>query len=119
MAADRWKDLKARTKQYALRIIPLFRVLPKAGEAREIGQQLLCSGMSVGANFREATRARSAAEFASKANVSLIELDESRYWLELLEESGILPAKRLSLLLGETDERIAIFVTIIKNAKGD
>ena len=119
MAADRWKNLKARTKEYALRIIRLFRVLPRSKEAQRIGDQLLRSGMSIGANFREATRARSVEEFASKANISLMELDETRYWLELLQESGIFSAKRLSLLFAETDELTAIFVTIIKNAKGD
>jgi four helix bundle protein len=73
--------------------------------------------MSVGANFREATRARSSTEFAAKANIGLMELEETSYWLELLDESEIIPIDRLSALKTETEELKAIFVTIIKNSK--
>jgi len=117
MGQGRWVDLKKRTKKFALRVINLYRALPKAREAQRIGDQLLRSGMSVGANFREATRARSGAEFATKANVSLMELDETTYWFELLEEAQIIAAARLYPLKKEAEELIAIFVTIIKNAK--
>ena len=117
MGADRWVGLKKRTKEFALRIIRLFRALPKAREAQRIGDQMLRAGMSVGANFREATRARSGAEFATKANISLMELEETFYWFELLEESEIITAGRLKPLKKEAEELMAIFVTIIKNAK--
>jgi four helix bundle protein len=73
--------------------------------------------MNVGANFREATRARSSTEFAAKANIGLMELEETSYWLELLEESEIIPTDCLAALKVETDELKAIFVTIIKNSK--
>jgi four helix bundle protein len=117
MATDRWVDLKKRTKEFALRIIRLYRALPKTAEALRIGDQMLRSGMSVGANFREATRARSGAEFATKANISLMELDETTYWCELLDESEIITADRLTPLKHEAEELMSIFVTIIKNAK--
>ncbi len=110
-------DLKKRTKQYALRIINLFRSLPKASEASIIGKQILRSGTSVGAQYREACRSRSNAEFISKTESSLQELDETAYWLELLIESEIVPAKLLGDLLLETDELTAIFVSSVKTTK--
>lgn len=110
-------DLKKRTKQYALRIIKLFRSLPKSGEVQVIGRQLLRSGTSVGAQYREACRSRSNAEFISKMGSSLQELDETAYWLELLIEGEIVSAKRLGDLLTETDELIAIFVSSVKTTK--
>lgn len=77
------KDLRSRTKAFALRIITLYDTLPRSGSAQVSGYQLLRSGTSVGANFREAHRARSNAEFISKVGDSLKELEETSYWLEL------------------------------------
>lgn len=82
-----------------------------------IGKQVLRSGTSVGAHYREASRSRSNAEFASKMNVGLQELDETEYWLELLQEADIISAAKLKELRQETNELIAIFVTILKKAK--
>ena len=110
-------DLIERTKQFALRVIRLFVSLPKTGEAQVLGKQLLRSGTSVGANYREAHRARSRAEFAAKCGDSLREIEESAYWLELLEESGIVPATKLKDLRNETHELTAIFVTIVTKSK--
>jgi four helix bundle protein len=110
-------DLIDRTKRFALRVIRLFVSLPKTGEAQVLGKQLLRSGTSVGANYREAHRARSRAEFAAKCGDSLREIEESAYWLELLEESGILPATKLKDLRTETNELTAIFVTIVTKSK--
>lgn len=110
-------DLIERTKQFALRVIRLFVSLPKTGEAQVLGKQLLRSGTSVGANYREAHRARSRAEFAAKCGDSLREIEESAYWLELLEESGIVPATKLKDLRTEANELIAIFVTIVTKSK--
>lgn len=110
-------DLIERTKQFALRVIRLFVSLPKTGEAQVLGKQLLRSGTSVGANYREAHRARSRAEFAAKCGDSLREIEESAYWLELLEESGIVPATKLKDLRNETHELAAIFVTIVTKSK--
>jgi four helix bundle protein len=76
-------DLKVRTKHFALRIIRLFSSLPKTAEAQVLGKQLLRSGTSVGANYREAYRARSKSEFIAKCGDSIRELEESAYWLEL------------------------------------
>jgi four helix bundle protein len=110
-------DLKVRTKTYALRIIKLFQALPKSGEAQVIGKQILRSGTSVGAQYREACRAKSPADFINKMEGSLQELDETGYWLELLVESNIVPSERLSDLQKETDELTAIFVSSVKTAK--
>jgi len=117
MRAD--NDLRDRTKQFALQIIQMFTALPKTIEAQVIGKQILRSGTSVGANYREAYRSRSRAEFIAKTGDCLKELEETAYWLELLAESSIVEEKRLSELRTECDELIAIFVTIIKKTKKD
>jgi four helix bundle protein len=110
-------DLIERTKRFALRVIRLFVSLPKTGEAQVLGKQLLRSGTSVGANYREAHRARSRAEFAAKCGDSLREIEESAYWLELLEESRIVPAAKLKDLRTEANELTAIFVTIVTKSR--
>jgi four helix bundle protein len=91
--------------------------LPKTTEAQVIGKQVLRSGTSVGAHYREAQRAKSDADFISKMEGALQELDETAYWLELLGESGIVAQEKLQPLLQETDELIAIFVTIVTKVK--
>ena len=95
---DEKDDLRGRTKAFALRIIALYQTLPKSGSAHVLGHQVLRSGTSVGANFREAHRARSNAEFVSKVGDCLKELEETAYWLELIGEAEILPVKRLEAL---------------------
>ncbi len=110
-------DLRLRTKTFALRIIKMFSQLPKTEVARVLGRQVLRSGTSVGANYREAYRARSKAEFTAKLGDCLRELEETAYWLELLVESGCLAAKKLSALRQETDELTAIFTSIVKRTK--
>jgi len=82
-----------------------------------IGKQVLRSGTSVGANFREAYRARSNAEFVCKVGDCLKELDETCYWLELLVETEIVAAERLGALLEECNQLLAIFTTIVKKVK--
>jgi len=113
------KDLKTRTKEFALRIIRLFGALPKSTEAQVIGKQLLRSGTSVGAHYREATRARSNAEFISKIEGGMQELEESAYWLELLADAQIFPQEKLSPLMKEADELMAILVTCVKKTKDE
>ncbi|HQX54430.1 MAG TPA: four helix bundle protein [Pyrinomonadaceae bacterium] len=110
-------DLKSRTKQFALRIIKLFRSLPISSDAQVIGKQVLRSGTSVGAQYREACRSRSDSEFISKMSSSLQELDETAYWLEILVEGDFVIAEKLKGLQDETEQLIAIFVTSIKTAK--
>jgi four helix bundle protein len=111
------KELKARTKQYALRIIRLVQSLSKGRIEQEISRQLLRAGLSVGANYRSACRAKSGADFVAKLAVVEEEADESRYWLELLVEAKLMEAKRLEPLIKESDEIIAIVVSSIKTAR--
>jgi four helix bundle protein len=110
-------DLKIRTKDYALAVIRLFAELPKRTETQIMGRQLLRSGTSVGAQYREATRGKSNADFISKIEGSLQELEESEYWLELIGESGCFPQDRLASLKKETGELKGIFVSIVRNTK--
>jgi four helix bundle protein len=113
----RMPDLRDRTRAYAVRIIRLHDALPVRGAARVLGDQIARSGTSVGAHYREAIRARSAAEYIAKLNAGLMELEETLYWLELIEESGCISARKLALLKIETGELIAIFVSLIKKKK--
>lgn len=113
------KDLPERTYQYGRRIVGVFEALPETKLAHTLGLQLLRSGTSVGANYREADRARSKPEFIAKMGDSLKELDESSFWLRHIADSRLVAAERLQPLRDETDELIRIFVTIIKNAKGE
>jgi four helix bundle protein len=110
-------ELKGRTKQFALRIVRLYSALPSSVVAQVLGKQLLRCGTSVGAHFREATRSRSDAEFISKVEGALQELEESVYWMELLVESEVMSAARLGDLMEEADQLIAILVTCVRNAK--
>jgi four helix bundle protein len=112
-------DLRQRTKEFGLQIVWMFSRLPKTTEAQVLGKQALRSGTSVGANYREAYRARSKPEFISKCGDSLRELEETAYWLELLVEANCVTAEKLSTLRRECDELIAIFVTILKRSKED
>jgi four helix bundle protein len=112
-------DLKERTKQFALRVIRMFVRLPKTDVARVLGKQVLRSGTSVGANYREADEARSKAEFISKMGDSLRELSETEYWLELLIESGSVKSGLMLALLDETQQLKLIFSTIIRKARGE
>jgi four helix bundle protein len=109
-------DLKVRTRDFALRSIRLSASLPKSMEAQVIGKQFLRSGTSVGANYREALRARSRSEYATKLNISLMELEETLYWLELLE-AAVLKSAEVANLRSECGELCAILVTLIKRAK--
>jgi four helix bundle protein len=111
------KDLRKRTKAFALRVIRMVSALSRSLAADVLGRQVLRSGTSVGAHYREACRSRSVAEFISKMEGALQELDETAYWLELLADSGIVSPKRLVDLRQETDELIAIFTASVKTAK--
>lgn len=115
--ADKY-DLKRRTKALSLRIIRFYSALPARVDAQVLGKQLLRSGTFVGANYREACRARSLAEFITKMGIGLQELEESAYWLELFVESEIISSARLSDLQSEVDELIRIFVSSLNTAKG-
>jgi four helix bundle protein len=111
------RDLQARTKTFALRIVRLYCSLPKTTEAQVLGKQVLRSGTSVGAHYREAMRARSVAEFVSKVEGGLQKLEETAYWLELLTESGIIPGPKLAGLQQESNELTAMLVASARTAK--
>jgi four helix bundle protein len=111
------KDLKLRTFTYAPRIIKLYSALPKTTVAQVLGKQVLRSGTSVGANYREASRGRSKAEFIAKAGDCLREIEESNYWIALIEAENLLPPAKLSALRDETNQLTAIFVTILNRSK--
>ena len=104
-------------KEYALRIIRLYEALPKSGAVHVITHQLLRSGTSPGAQYREACRAKSDADFISKIEGALQELDESEYWLELLIDGGYETENKLKPLRDETNELMAIFVSIVTRTK--
>ena len=109
-------ELKARTKQFALRVNKLVAALPKSIEGRAVANQLVRCGTSVAANYRSACRARSRAEFIAKMGVVLEEADETQLCLELIIEATLLPAKRFQPLLDEASELVAIFVASRKSA---
>ncbi|MBV6392724.1 MAG: hypothetical protein KPEEDBHJ_01949 [Anaerolineales bacterium] len=110
-------DLRERTTEFALRIVRMYTQLPKTTAAQTLGKQVLRSGTSVGAQFRESQRAKSDADFINKLEGCLQEADETAYWLELLAKAGIVPVQRLEALRKETDEIIAILVTIATKVK--
>ena len=116
-ALDRAKELQDRSQQFALRVVRMFRALPRADEARILGKQVLRSGTSVAANYRAACRARSRAEFAAKIGVVVEEADETVFWLELLVEAGIVPASKMTELLAEANELLAIFSASQRTAR--
>ena len=109
--------LRFRTRQFALAVIRLCESLPKRQSAQVIGHQLLRSATSVGAHYREACRARSTAEFISKVDVALQELDETMYWLELLLDSGCAGKEVITPLMIEANELCSILSSSSKTAK--
>jgi len=117
MKAESRQDLRKRTKEFALRIIKLYAALPKSTESQVLGKQILRSGTSVGAHYREACRAKSNADFISKIEGGLQELDETLYWIELLAEADIISPTRLEPLAQEANELIAMFVSMAKGVK--
>lgn len=111
-------ELKARTKEFAKRIICMCRRLPDNREGWRIGDQVFRSATSIGANYRAACRGRSKADFIAKLGIVLEETDETLYWLELIVETEIIKAALLRPLMEECRELLAIFVASLKTAKG-
>lgn len=109
--------MKARTKQFALRVMKLAEALPKTAKGRVLANQLLRSGTSVAANYRAACRARSAADFISKISVVEEEADESAFWIELIAEGGLLPPTQTDALWSEANELVAIMVSSRKTLR--
>lgn len=114
---DEVPDLNARTVEFGLRIVRMVSSLPKGPVSDVLGRQVLRAGTSVGANYREARRSRSKAEFIAKVGDCLKEIDETAYWLELLDRSTLLPSAKLLSLRDEADQLTAIFTSIAKTAK--
>jgi four helix bundle protein len=110
-------DLTERTRHYALRIIHLYGALPKDRVAQVIGNQVLRSGTSVGAHIAEASHAKSRADFTCKIDGAMQELEETRYWLSLLVEAGLMSEAKLKQLQAESGELMAIFVTMTKKTR--
>jgi four helix bundle protein len=111
------KLFAARTKQMALRVIKMTETLPKNMTTSVIGRQVLRSATSVGANYRAACRARSTADMIAKLKIVEEEADETLYWLELLIEAGLVPARRLASLMKEVDEIVAMTVASIRTLR--
>ena len=111
------QEFKDRTKQIALRVIRLVESLPNTNTAQIIGKQLLRSATSVGANYRAACRGKSTADILHKLAIVEEEADESLYWLELLIESEIVTEKKLSVLMSDINETVAMTVSSIKTLR--
>lgn len=112
-------NLTDRTRDLALRVIRLCAALPTNRTNDVIARQLLKSGTSPGAHFREAIRARSKAEYVAKLNGGLMELEETLYWLEIVEGAGLMTTRKLAEITKETNELIAIFVSLINRWKSN
>ncbi|HEX2059687.1 MAG TPA: four helix bundle protein [Thermoanaerobaculia bacterium] len=110
-------DLVARTRSFAVRVMRLGDSLPRSRSANVIAYQLIRSGSSVGAHYREAMRSRSNAELITKFEGALMELEETAYWLELLVELEIVTAAKLAPLRDEAGELTAMFVATVRNLK--
>jgi four helix bundle protein len=110
-------DLKKRTKEFALRILRLVDTLPKTTAGRSLASQIVRSATSVAANYRAACRAKSTADFIGKMGIVEEEADETLFWLELLEESELVTAEKLTAIKQEADELIAITIASIKTAR--
>ena len=112
-------DLKARTKQFALRVMKLVDAIPRTIQGRAIANQIIRSATSVAANYRAACRARSRAEFIAKLGVVEEEADETAFWLELIIDSALLTKARIDPLLMEAGELVAIMAASRKSAVGN
>jgi four helix bundle protein len=111
-------EFEHRTKEFGIRIVRLIRTFPKTVDGIEIGRQLLRSGTSIGANYREANRAESKSDFIHKVGVAEKEASETVYWLEICEGAAVGEANEVRVLLKESRELLAIVTTIGRKAKG-
>ena len=111
------EEMIKRTKQFALEVIHLCSSLPKSTVSQILGRQVVRSGTSVGAHYREACRAKSRVDFISKIEGALQELDETTYWLDLLREVFTERREKLQHLMTEANELMSIFVAVMKVVK--
>jgi len=111
-------ELEGRTKEFAVKIVTLIRTFPKTVDGIEVGRQLLKSGTSIGANYREANRAESKSDFIHKVGIAEKEASETVYWLEICKAAGLGNSTDTGALLTEATELLAILTTIGRKAKG-
>ena len=112
-------ELEGRTKQFSVGIVKLIRSFPKTVDGIEVGRQLLRSGTSIGANYREANRAESKADFVHKIGIAEKEASETGYWLEICEAVSLGNADEVRALLAESNELLAIVIAISRKAKNN
>jgi four helix bundle protein len=112
------QEFKKRTKRLALQVIRLMEMLPKSQTAKVLGNQLLRAATSVGANYRAACRGQSTADVIAKLSDVEEEADETLYWMELLNESKLIPEVELTDLMSKTGEILAMTVASIKTLRG-
>ena len=112
------KQIEKRTKSFAITIIRLSSILPNTPEGRVIRNQVTKSGTSIGANYREANRSRSKADFSNKIKICESEASETAYWLEIILELKWIEDQKLNLVFAEANELLAIFTSISKSLKG-
>ena len=108
------EKMKKRTKEFAVHVVRFYRSLPKTDEARVLGRQILRSGTSVAANYRAVCRAKSTADFINKLRIVEEECDESLFWMKLLVDNNFVKPSRLTALMKEADELLAIIVSAAK-----
>jgi four helix bundle protein len=112
------RDLPERTFEFAVRVVKLCKVLEQTpGVSRTLANQLLRSGTSIGANVEEAQAGQSKADFISKLSIACKEARETHYWLRLLSATELVPESRLTELLDEANQLIAILTTVIKKTR--
>src|SRR5579864_6568016 len=117
MGLEKHRELKDRTKQFAIRIMRMSQTLPRTPQAGIINSQILRSATSMAANYRAVGRARSKAEFIAKIGIVIEEADETEFWLEMLGDSGMVPASKLTDLSNEANQLLSIFSASRKTAK--
>jgi four helix bundle protein len=110
-------ELRARTKQFTLRVLRVVAALPDNAQGRVIGYQLMKAGSSVGANYRAVCRSRTRKDFINKLGVVIEEADESAYWLEVICGGNVLDPELIQPLLTEANELVAIFTASRKTAR--
>ena len=115
---DNPQAVAERLLEYGARIIKVVESLPQTLVGRRIGDQLLRSGISVGAHYEEAQGGESHADFVHKLQIAVKELRESNYWLRLLGKAGALPANRLRDIQDESDQLRAMLSKAVASAKG-
>ena len=109
--------IKKRTKQIGLEVIQLIDELPNKPSAWAIAKQIVRSSTSAGANYRAACREKSIPDFINKLKIVEEETDETQYWLEILEERGLVPSERIEILKKEVNEILSIVVASIKTMR--